>query len=373
MKKAIYELFTAENGIRMSAEVLEYISECAVDGTALKAILHSFKTRFNTATIDIAQVDQIINQQQEKKTFFRVHASPYRQNTLAARYESMKQSMGFLPVPISLLEEGVKNTIFGIFYKSRSGACVLEDYHGIVELDISGSGTDMFLFENMFVAAEGVLRGSVFAVEVFIRPPIAPYNKQNNFLVQKDAKICLFGCFNSQSTSASGKTAREIIDKAVVSHCPDIVIMSVCPDNKEIYDNPLVRTITCPCRHSESYLPAKSKNTTATNPFTLELFDRKISFIEHPIFEHKSRGIFCNQSPLESFLRSVISQRSYNPFAKCDMSYADTPNIIVISQDFYPLVMDVDGIQVVSLLALSDDSYAVIDTASNKVEIIEKA
>lgn len=361
MEKHIYSLFTSENGIRMSADVLKYISERVGTAGELEVFLASFRTRFNTSTIDREQVDRIISDKQTVKDFFLVHPAVYRPHRLSHRYECFKRLMGSTLTPISLLEDGSKSVIFGIFYKNRSGTCVLEDDHGITGLDLSGCRDDMFLFENMFLAAEGRREGGVFAVEGLIRPPVRVYSGRNNFLEQKSTKICLFGCFTDQHA---------LVDQVVDRHRPGICILSACVPCKETYKSPLTHVITCPCRCRASFLPDRSDRLSATNPFTLELHGLRIAFMDHDIFRHKAGGVFCNKEPLESFLRSFLSQYSYNPFSSVDLSIDVLPNVFILSQEFYPFVLDIDGVQVVSLLSLRDGAFGVIDTETRRIEIV---
>lgn len=363
MKKQIYSLFTSENGVRMSADVMEYISEQIGTVDELRTFLASFRARFNTSTIDRGQVDRIIGDREAAKDFFLVHPAVYRPARLSHRYETIKRMMGAAPASISMLEDGRRSVIFGVFYRDRSGGCVIEDDHGVVELELTGCRSNMFLFENMFLAAEGHRRNGVFAVDEFVRPPIRVYSRQNSFLEQRGAKICLFGCFTDQHA---------LVDRAIDQYRPDICVVTACASGRGVYESGITRVVTCPCRCTRNFLPDRDARLTTTNPFTLELHGQKIVLMDHDVFRYKEGGVFCGREPLESFLRSFLSQYSYNPFLSMDLSIDELPNIFVLLQEFYPFVQDIDGVQVVSLLSLRDGAFAVIDTGTGHVEIVSK-
>lgn len=397
MQRNVYDLFTLEHGIRMTPDALKYISGHVGGSDELRAFLGSFKSKFNTSEITVDQAEQILTKRQDEEELFIVHPTAYRPRQLSMQYDHFKRRIAATLSPISLLEEGMQSTIFGIFYRNRSGMPVLEDDHGVTVLGLAGCGSDLFLHENMFLALVGRKEGDVFMVESSILPsvrnaagggsvgtspggegqhtpehvqPAAPPNgyapsARNNFLVDRPVKICVFGCYTDQ---------QHLLDGVAERHRPDIAVVTLCTGNKVPYASSATKVVLCPCRCSGGLLPSRAGpsagGTSTTNPFMLELHGKKIAFIDCNLFAYKGSGIFCNKQPLESFLRSIHSQQSYNPFAPCDLSLCSVPSIFVVLQDFYPFVIDVEGVRMVSVLPVRDGTCVLVDTSDGTVEVI---
>lgn len=133
MKKEIYKLFTAENGIRMSAETLEHINSKINSNYELENLFSAFKSKFNSAEITVSHVSQITNQSCENKQFYKTHPFSYKPKNLSERYEFFKKYINHHYSPISMIEE--QGSIYGIVYRNRSGNFVIEDDHDLIALE----------------------------------------------------------------------------------------------------------------------------------------------------------------------------------------------------------------------------------------------
>lgn len=380
MKKAVYAIFTVENRIRMDAGTLEYITSSVRDSEDIRSLLNEFKARFNTSTVDSSQIRELLTASREERPFFAIEPTTYRANSLPVLYDSLKKHLTEPVSPISLLGHGVPSIIYGIFYRSSSGQNILEDEHGTVVLDLAGCAGDIFLFENMFVAAEGGLFSErvedsdpVFSVTRFILPAVQPHSRLNGFLLQKDLRIIAFSCFTNQTA---------LVEQVIGRHSPDVVVLSICSARPALAGSSIIenlasrhfstRFITYPCRCTGRHLPDRVNGLVTTNPFTLNLYDGSIAFIESNIFEHKRNGLFLGKNSQEAFLKTFLSQGSYNPFEHVNLYRESLPKIIVVSQRFYPFVTRLDGIQIISLSPIADEgTYALIDTSAGEAEIYQ--
>jgi hypothetical protein len=157
--------------------------------------------------------------------------------------------------------------------------------------------------------------------------------------------------------------------KSIISlENPDLSIFSVKNDkNMEILKNEFQNAIICPSRQFMRHIPMNLQNTT--NPFLIDAFNRSIAFIDYNVFEHRKDGLFFNKDPVESFLKSIVSQSSILPFSGSDFSVSRFPNIVIISQDLHPMVLDVDCIKFISLPSTKDRYYAILDLNENIFEV----
>lgn len=106
-----------------------------------------------------------------------------------------------------------------------------------------------------------------------------------------------------------------------------------------------------------------------SNPFLLETFDCLFGFIAADVFRNRRNGLFFNDSPMDSFLKSIISQNSLYPFGNCRLSISDFPNVLIILQDFHPMVKTVDSVKILSLPSFKDGCYAVLNLFAETFEI----
>lgn len=361
MKKEIYRLFTLENGIIMTMPVLSYLSECIRDCESLGNFFASFKAKFNTSTIDFGQIEQILSHDPEERDSYIVKTFRYVQKDLSKDFERFRSQISGKITPISLLEVGVESLIFGIFYRDKCGMLVLEDDHEVVGLCFDSVSNNVFVFEGMFVGVRGTKR-ELFDVSEIVLPTFTANSSQNSFLDRSKMKICVFGC---------GENQTEFIKSILDVERPNIAVVSA---NRAIdldsFGESGAKTVVFSCRCDESFLPSQTQGVS--NPFMIELFDTKISFIDYDLFRARQEGVFLSTSPVNSFLKSLLSQSSINPFAKSDMSIPEFPNVYVVSQSACPLVLDVDGIKFVSLPSTSKGAYAVLDFQNDRFEVVYK-
>ncbi|KAI4292917.1 hypothetical protein PAPHI01_2191 [Pancytospora philotis] len=389
MKRQAYRLFTAEHGIRMGADVLNYICEHVTSEEALEKLLLGFKAKYNTSEVTLGQLESLEAAPEPAKEAYKVHSLRYRPGRLSERYEACKKLMKREITPISLLEEGSAAFVFGIFYRSRTGSPVLEDGHSCVELALDRCTSNAFLFENMFVGCEGALLGGaeparqVFSVDALVLPPTRVHSLPNNFLERRPLKLCVLGCVGGDSAP---------LKRLEQKYSPDLFIASLCAKCQMGVATPVI-ALCCGCADTPAPTPRSSAERLiaapsdreaahprasvfpASNPCLLEFNDKKIAIISSGIFRHKENGLFVNKQPLESFLASLRSQCSFNPFVPGDLSFDGllppgfVPNILVILQDSLSFTLDVDSMQFASIAPASKGQCLMIDLLAERIEV----
>lgn len=382
MKKEIYELFTLENGIILSQAVLDYISKNYTDSSSLQSLLASFKSKFgNTSSISISQIESISQRgkddsTQKRNNTFNIKTFKFLQKDFNRRFHELKQPTA---VPISFLKEE-SALIFGLFFKNKSGTFSLEDDFGVIELEMSDVQNEIFLFEYIFVGVIGKKEFSKFKVKEFILPKVN-VSSNNTFLQDVDMKICIFGSISDivqQSIPESMVDDTDSVMKSIIKkEQPDVCIISTDRAKDDIKtiarsiisatDEIQCNVVLCSTRKSSKYLPMDENN-----PFILETFNNSIGFVDFNVFEERKRGVLishdANRCPVELFLKSMFSQKTLVPFSGSDLPVEKYPNILVVSQDFQPLVAEVDGIKFMSLPAMKEGYYGVIDNGKCEIK-----
>lgn len=362
MKKQIYNLFTVEHGIILNSAVISYIEQKINTNDELLSFLSAFKTHFNSSSITKEQVDAILNSKSEVKNFYNIQTFKFKHRDLCKEFEHFKNKLHIKTTPIALLEEGVEDVIFGIFYRNAKGTFSLEDDYDVIDLQMNNVTNSVFLFDGMFVGAKGVKNGS-FIISEFILPEPHISKKQNQFLVDLKPKICVFNLKNSSCNSDL-----DAISSILSFESPNIVIIF---SNENIDITPLkiwCRDIIISSIVEDSDF-LSSTPFGVSNPFILETFDCLFGFIAVNIFKNRQNGLFFNKTPMDSFIKSVLSQNSLYPFGNCDLRVSELPNIFVFLQDFHPLVKTIDSVRILSLPCLKDNYYAVLDLFSETFEI----
>ncbi|KAM0681353.1 hypothetical protein GINT2_000553 [Glugoides intestinalis] len=359
MKKEIYQLLTIENGIRLSTVVLNYLSENLRDIAELTALLKLFKAQYNTDSISLDQIKNLSIQKKEtQSSLFNVKSFKYIQKDLAKEFERVKSNLSLQITPISLLESNTKQVIFGIFFKGKDGRYAIEDDYDIIELDLSNVKADVFLFEDMFVCLKGV-KSSDFCVDEVILPPCSIYNSTNGFLKDIGLKICAFGSFNDEI---------DFVRSVLINKTPDICLISCSnPFDSSSISDICPNIIVCSSSTDKSYLPSQVQQIS--NPYLIETFKHLICFLDADVFENRKTGLFFNENHMEAFLRTLASQQSLCPFSGSDLYVPYFPNIMIIAQDSYPVVLDVDGIKFMNLPPVKDHYFAFLDFSNNLFEI----
>lgn len=358
MKKEIFQLFTIENGILLSNQALEYISTNFSDINSLEKLLKSCKLKFNSSSISLEQIKEIVSQKTAEQNLIEIKTFKYHPRELLKDFTKISGTINLNITPISILQEDVEEIIFGLFYKNSNGKYLLEDDHNLIEIDLKNVKNDVFLFENMFVGLKGV-KQECFKVNEIILPPLNVHSLLSDPKIYKNSKICVFGCYNSEES---------IIKRAILTESPDFCIISTkneidLSNLKDLCPN----LIQCPSRQSCKYIPVSSNNIS--NPFLFEIFNNLVGFIDFNLFDYRKDGLFLNNKPIESFLRSVFSQGTICPFSGSDFSIPEIPNVLIISQDFHPLVLKVEGITFMSLPPVGENSYALLDFENDIYEV----
>lgn len=359
MKREIYRLFTIENGIRLSTAVLDYLSTNFKDLAGLASLLKSFKAQYSTDSISLDQIKNLsIQKSTTQSSLFNVKSFKYIQKDLCKEFERVKSNLNLQITPISLLEKDTSQVIFGIFFKGKDEKYAIEDDYDIIELDLSNIKADVFLFENMFVCFKGT-KAVDFLVSDIILPSCNIYKNTNGFLKDIGLKICAFGSFNDEI---------DFVRTVLENETPDICLISSSNtfDASSISDL-CQNIILCSSRTDHSYLPSQLQNVS--NPYLIETFKHLIGFLDADAFENRKTGLFFNENHMESFLRTFSSQQSIFPFSGSDLYVPYFPNIMIISQDSYPIVVDIDGIKFMSLPPVKDGYFAFLDLSNNLFEI----
>lgn len=368
MDKEIYRLFTLENGIIISKPVLCHLSGYIKTQNDLSVFFKTFKTKYNTSFLSIDQVDKIFSNNDNAANGFAINSFRFKHRHFPTEYEFFKSRINAKITSISLLPIDCSATIFGILYKNKKGKYVLEDELDIIEINFSNVSNDSFLFENMFLAISGIKKiiedsqkneKIIFEAVKIILPQNIINSSKNDFLDKSKKKILFFGCY---------KNEKDFVNQILQKENPDIAIISCdAVIDLNIFENCKQQILVCSCKCDKSFLPSQVKSIS--NPFVLELCNSKIGFIDHNLFKLRENGLFLNKNPLDSFLKSYISQSSLNPFSSADLLVNEVPNIIIISQNTYPQVIDIDSVKIYSLPPISQGLYAVVDFNSIKFEI----
>ncbi|OQS53372.1 hypothetical protein EHP00_1909 [Ecytonucleospora hepatopenaei] len=364
MKKLIYKVLTQENGIKISMDALEYMADKFTDRNDINNFLASYKSKCYGDTLQLAQVDELLQTRKSENTFFAVknfkHAHKRNINIL----ENIKKQFAHDLKQIALLQEGYKYKIFGMFYSDRFGNPMLEDEHECISLDFSICKSNAFLHENIFVCLEGVKEKKKFLVENVHLPVPFYTNYINQFLEKKKVKICLVNNIDFNR--------KDIFDICKI-HMPELFVVS-CDDLNKMTNTP-VTTVVCK-KSIENIFPVMNDDEKidsniikATNPCVIEFNSRNLVFLDHDWIKYKGTGVFLNKKPLDSFLETYISQMSANPFIKTDLSLKNAPNFVVLACDTKPFVKKVYDTTIVNLPECRRNYYAIIDLHDDNVEI----
>jgi hypothetical protein len=367
------------------------------------------KNFFSLKTYEKFQVRDLIKEfeSSKKRSFFNsAYIKNVKENEQTHNNEDVNVQENKLAKGISLLEGG-EEIIFGIFYRNRKGTFSLEDDYDVIELDLNGIENDSFLYDGMFVGLSGTLRPvinnvneNVFAVKKVLLLDSTTSFKQNNFLENKKIKICIFNSFdinfifsilmkytpeltiifseNSLKLEKLKDFKIILIKRSFIEDELDECIFRE-KNNREILKGIIENSvengvengtrgslISRELERSMEKLAERSvekskfiKNDSFSislheNPLVVELFDVSIACISTDLFKNRQNGLFFNKNPLESFLKSIISQNSLFPFGNLNFSVEEFPNFLIILQDFHPVVLDVNnfekkGVKVMSL------------------------
>lgn len=359
MKRHVYQLFTIENGIMLTTPVLDYIANNFKDLETIESLLRAFKSRYNDSSITLEHIKALSEAKSEEcDAIFKTLQFKYVQKDFSKRFEALKSTLNIKITPISLLEEGTEQTIFGIFYKGRNESYCIEDDHDVIELNLDSVQNDVFVFENMFVCAKGV-KSAVFSVVEFILVPFNIHKANNSFLKDKKLKICVFGSLGNDLKFAKNVLSEEKPELCIISTSNPAI-------SKELSEF-CTNIVVCPQKADCSYLPYKRDDTS--NPFLLETRNSMIGFLDFDLFNFRKNGLFFNENQMEAFFKSIISQESICPFSGSDLSISHFPNIMIISQSYQPVVLDVEGVKFMSLPSSEDGYYGIVDFNNAVFEI----
>jgi len=358
MKKQIFNLFTLENGIRLSAPVLDYISDHFTEMESVNTLLKLCKAKFNTSSLSMEQLMEISLLKTKETTQFELRKFKYMERNFAKSFQALRDRLGVTPHPISSLCNDTVQVIFGVFFKGINGQYSLEDDHDTIELELSKVENACFVFENMFVGLRG-FKTDIFNVVEVILPRFPVFSPLASFSRSKSPKVCVVGCLKGELS---------VLRSLILAERPDLCIVSSMSDiNMAELDGVCENVIVCASRDCCDYVPFGLNGVS--NPFFIEIGGNLLGFIDYNLFEHRRDGIFFNSSSMEAFIRSLISQGSICPFSGSDFPTACFPNFLIVSQDSHPVVVDVDGVKVMSISPIKDGYFGVLDFAESSFDV----
>lgn len=363
MKKEILKLFTVKNGISIQKEALKKLQEHIKDQQTLNTFFLEFKRKFNSSEVEVAMIDEIFCNSTEISNSFLIKHFKFQEKNANEDFFNLKNKIFHQIFSLPFLQENLQSCIFGIIYKNRNGIYILEDENDTIELEFQIQ-KPLFIFEGMFISLKGqkILikneeNASIkFLVNDFILPDTKVSNHKNGFLSENKNKVCVVGGFNGEY---------EDINRVLDIEKPDILIISsrVEIDTKRVGKKERVLLV------EDSMFPEIKQDIS--NPFILELQDKKIGFVSDEIFKNKKTGTFFNGDFLASFLRSFLSQGSLNPFFNSNFNLPEFPNYFIISQKTFPVVVEIEDVTFISLPSFGLKYYCILDFNSEKFEVKE--
>jgi DNA polymerase epsilon subunit 2 len=390
MKALIYKLFTQENNIILSSNTLRYLESSIRDEAELRSLVAEYSHQNGPGTGDLEAMKRILES-------FRLKIDPRRIYDLVPqrcpgadglkKYKFLREKIERRISPIYLLGEA-RATIFGCYYRSKSGGEVLEDDGGCIPLDTSGYLGDVFLCEGMFIAAEGRRADGSFLVENIFLPRIEKEARNRQDLAEKECRTLFFSDF--EITERNLDVLSEICER----HSPDVVVLMgrLCTKRTgvpiklierrcaSLYGSMHIEIIVCPhpddgypsCLPKRILEESEAPNLRVTvNPFLLELKHCSIAVIREDVFRAKERGRFVGGNLVNSFVRSFASQYSFNPFGLAGLNIEKMPDMFVVGQNFDPFVVSADGVLFVSCPSFrEEESFVSLHLPSNQAEII---
>ncbi|CAD26550.2 hypothetical protein [Encephalitozoon cuniculi GB-M1] len=390
MKEKIYKAFTREGGVMLSPEALEYL-EGSIRGEAmLKGVSTEYIRRNGPELADLCLIREIVESFDAKQDIYNILNQEFREPNSLLKYRRLVEKMGREITPIYLLGDEC-STIFGCYYKDKDGREVLEDDGDVIPLDMSGCSGDVFLCDNIFIGIEGKKTDGRFVGLKVHLPGIDKGVCRMPRLAEKDLKVLFFSDF--QMSEINGRILRKILSKVqadivvimgklclgrlssisytnfvngfrlngIRTQVPDIIL---CPDADDVYPSFLPKEIQVPEECSKVI-------KAASNPFTLETRRCSIGVIREDIFKYKERGVFIGRNYVDSFVETVLSQSSFNPFGISNLDVDRTPDVFVVGQDFYPFVTSVKGVTFISCPSFKDEmSFVSYDLSSGDATVL---
>jgi DNA polymerase epsilon subunit 2 len=388
MKALIYKLFTRESGVTLTFDALRYLESNVSDEAELRNLVAEYNRQDGARAGDLEAMKRILGS-------FRMKVDPRRiydlvpqkctRTNYLKKYKFLREKIGRATIPIYLLGEAPA-TIFGCYYRDKDSGKVLEDDGECVPLDMSGYSGDIFLCENMFIAAEGVRAGGRFLVRDVILPKAGKEATSRLGLVERECRMVFLSDFEINEGNMSA------LKRICERHLPDVAVLMgrLCGDGASSIPIRLVErhlgshsmhTELVLCPHADdvypSYLPKRMLEKPecpalkmAVNPFFMEFKSCSVAIIRKDVFRAKERGRFMGGNFVESFVRSFISQYSFDPFGLAGLDIERMPDVFVVGQDFYPFVARVGGPLFISCPSFGEEkSFVILDLPSNQVEI----
>lgn len=378
MQIKIYRLFTQENNVILSPEVLRYLEQHVRDEEALRSVVAEYRRRQGARMGNLGLLKDILESHACAEWTYSVASQLFRETDRMAKYKFLRDRMERVPVPVYLLEEGCDGMVFGCYYRDKNGRDVLEDDGGAVQVNLAGCcEANAFVCENMFVGMQGTMCGDRFAVSSILLPRV---EKRPLRRIERNMQILFFSDFRVNEINSG------LLEKITAKMHADVAVLMgrLCPDRSPVVLSHLSRfegrsdapdIILCP--HADDVYPSFLPKTlpidrfkSASNPCTLDV-GRSIGVVRDDVFRAKERGVFLGTDCVDSLVRATLSQYAFNPFGLPDLSIEALPDVLVVGQDFYPFVSVVENVLFVSCPSFRDEmSFVHYNLLSNTAQIL---
>lgn len=393
MKIKIYRLFTQDNNIILSPEALSCLEASIRDEESLRRLVMEYKRQGGPRVADLDMLRRILVSPgvgSPDGCMYRVTGQSFKETDHLGKYRFLRDRMEKAVIPIYLLGEGSPGTMFGCYYRNKGGEEVLEDDSGVVLLDTTKCTGDVFICENMFVGASGAMADGKFLVSEIHLPRVERrmvkkpdhagksqrilffsdfrVNEMNSKVLERIVRrtsadmVVLMGrlCSGRSSTVPCHLLNRFGSKRHLAGTVPEILL---CPDCDDQYPSLLPKKVSVKEEHRTL--------RTVTNPFTMEIGATTIGVIRDDIFRSKRNGRFFGKNHIDSFVRSILSQYSFNPFGLPNLSVDSLPDVFVVGQDFYPFVTTAEHVLFVSCPSFREEmAFVSYDLSTNTAQIL---
>ncbi|TBU17569.1 DNA polymerase alpha/epsilon-like protein [Ordospora colligata] len=390
MKAKIYKELTKKNGILLSSDALAYLNTKITDECMLMHISTEYKRRNGPNMGDLRLFQEIIESTKAyTQTPYTIINQQYRKTDLMHRYKRLKQRINKDITPIYLLSNR-RCTIFGCYYRDKQGKEVLEDDGDIIILDMNMCNGNAFLCDNIFVALDGCVTKNAFEVTEIHFPSIEMRNTNMHRIPVESFKMLFFS--DLWLNEMNGNILRKIIMKIpadlivimgrlssekcmsipyacfmnglkpnnAFSQVPDIII---CPEANDLYSSFLPKEVPSPSEYKDTI-------KMATNPCIIETKYSSVGIVRDNVFKSRERGRFIGTDYTNSFIRTMLSQQSFNPFVIPNLDIEGIPDIVVVGQDVYPFISCIDDITFISCPSFRDGMSFISYDASSRIPSI---
>lgn len=362
MKKAIYHALTVQNNIILNNEALEYLTS-VVSVDDLPTVATELK-KHRVSVFDLEKIKEVLLKSFEAKSArasaeaVEIRDVGFRRRDGMARFKFLREAISEKPMPIYMLKPGQEAVIFGAYHLDRLNNDVLEDDQGMVKLSFSACADEAFLHEDIFVGLKGALgEENTFVVTHVLHPQVRleasakrGHKPQYNFLVFNNFAWDAESVVKLRSVLAShpdmdllvftGNSGRNDRITEVLEAYKDITF--VFTPSKRDFDLTFLPKKVDPGYANHNY-------RSVSNPFEMDVGDTRVGIVMDDVFGAKRNGRYIGVPSLESFVRTFLSQYSFNPFTKDNLSFTTHFDVLIVVQDAFSCITKQQGVCFVSL------------------------